>query len=111
MKAKLFQPKPVTYGKAPGFWVNMDSMERIRSKCDRAAKLLALYYILNRLMSDAQARTFTATYADLSQMSGIKSGAIKRHLAGLEYCGVVIAKEQADKASAVITITGDIRLQ
>lgn len=111
MKAKLFQPKPIPYGEGPGFWVNRASNERIISICPRGAKLLALFYMLNQVMSEAQARTFPATYADLCDRSGVKLGAIKRHLAGLEYCGVIIAKEQADKASAVITITGDIKLK
>ena len=111
MKRKIFSPKPVEPGADNGFWVNMDSMERIRAKCDHSAKLQALYYILNLLMSDAQARTFPATYAQLSQRAGIKLGAIKRHLSGLEYCGVIVTKEQPDKESALITITGNIKLK
>jgi hypothetical protein len=109
MKPKLYEPKARVVGEGPGFWINVDSVDRITAKCDHAAKLLALFYILNMLMSDERARSFTATYAHLAHRSGIKAGAIKRHLAGLEYVGVIVAKELPDKASARITITGKIK--
>jgi hypothetical protein len=110
MKTKLYQAKPGIPEQGGGFWVNMDSSKRITEKCSHGVKLIALYYILNLLMSDAQARKFTASYADLAQKTGIKLGAIRRHLSGLEYCGVIIAKELPDRASAAITITGAIKL-
>jgi hypothetical protein len=109
MKTELYTPKPSDPEQGDGFWVNTDSLERIQEKCKRHGKLFALYFILNRVMAEAKCRTFNASIERISKLSGLKPGAIERHLHGLQYVGVIRFAANTD-GSFTITILGEVRL-
>ena len=112
IKVKLFQPRPIKPGEGDGFWVNNDTTDRILAQCKRGTKLLVLFYILNAIMSEAKCRRFETSIQQLAKRSGLKPGAIERHLCGLQYCGVILFKPGKSKEPGALTVTilGEVRL-
>ncbi len=103
-------------GQGDGYWVNFDTVNRIRQSYPKSAKLQAVYYALNWIASDYKSRTIHVTHQQIGKLSGLSEYVVAKCLRQLADINVVAVESTKGVCAAVfeglvrVTLEGELRL-
>ena len=98
-------------GQGDGFWVNVDTCDKIIALCPNPQIPHGLYIALNRIASDRQSARFEVSSCYVGSHAGVSKAATLKGLAELARIGA-IKFEPSEKGRDLVQITllGEVRL-